>query len=497
MGFLNRKFAHLSKLALANPNLSFDICGWSSLAIYAVLAVYYCRTYTFVTRVSMTSGLIVTTAVVLLLLAYLSNYAILRRSAIRPRRIVMFAAAASIIALCIPNVDTTDVFTYISYGWQQSHCHINPYVRSIFMTPGFGTDSMLMPFWATYPFPYGFTFAHITRVIAQLGGGSMAFSVFLFKLLCWSTYAGLSAAVYFGAKRLGLRRPALSLYLFAFSPFVLLQAVTNAHNDLLMTFPVMLGMMCLFANAFILAAPLVVLGGLVKLLWLLAIPFLCIYAARMGGRKALAQFVVAAIVTAGLLAASYVGDWRQFQFDVTNISDARSSLFATTKECGAMVSRSLFHNNAGVTGVFDGLAALVRYTMMFALGGCLIANLYRSVRMPGFLSADRLISICVFTTTAFICLINTQFFCWYQLMVFPMALWLPEDSQLRRICVYLSAAATLGMTFVGHSRVVGFLFMIAAPFLIASIQAKRQSRPRELPDAGETSRPELQATTAS
>jgi tryptophan-rich sensory protein len=47
-----------------------------------------------------------------------------------------------------------------------------------------------------------------------------------------------------------------------------------------------------------------------------------------------------------------------------------------------------------------------------------------------------------------VCVVSSKFHPWYVLMFFPVALWLPEDSNLRRLAVVLSCTQLLAITYL-------------------------------------------------
>src|SRR5579885_562879 len=157
--------------------------------------------------------------------------------------------------------------------WMQHHYDANPYVVPSAGVPGYKFDPLLHNDYPYSPIHYGFLFAEICRLICALGHGEQALSVFLFKGLNWLAYIALVPAIYFVSKRLGARRPDLSVYLFMWNPIILLQSLSNGHNDILMALLVVAAFAALLYEQVELAMVAFVAAVLIKGLWLIGLPF--------------------------------------------------------------------------------------------------------------------------------------------------------------------------------------------------------------------------------
>jgi hypothetical protein len=234
------------------------------------------------------SNLIITIpGVVLLLYSYWRGYLLVRADEkVGVRSVTICGVIAALIALTIPNFHSSDVFSYIDVGWLQAHYHLNPYVTTVDQIPNFHSDRMFTGVWAWNPCPYGFAFAALMKFVCDISAGNLATAAALMKFINLSAFLSLAVLVFAGAKRLGLAKPELSLYLYLWSPFVLIQSLANAHNDVLMTLFVMLGMFSAFAataNLAILALPALVVSTQIKFLWLVGAPFISLFVYRKFG----------------------------------------------------------------------------------------------------------------------------------------------------------------------------------------------------------------------
>jgi hypothetical protein len=433
---------------LANTAVGFYV--WNPLLIvgFSLLVAHYCRSMCLIQRYPQVS-------------------------IIAP---VVLGMVASIVALISPNFHSVDVYSYISPGWQQLHYHVNPYVTLIRQTQGYGFDPMLTRVWAENPLPYGFAFAHFTKWICWLGQGSPTATYALFKAFNWLIYCGTSAILYFGAKKLSLENPKLSLYLFAWSPLVLMQVLCNGHNDILMSFFVLFGLFFAGINSFALAAVAIVTGGLVKYVWLFSLPFLLILAARKRGINAVLKASAAALVTAAVWSYPYISDWHQFKWNAiaSNISQDRSSLFAVMHYLGIAVNAAFFHGAAWFATACQTAIASCKIALTSAFAVFASILLYRSAVDRKFLTFNRLLEMSVFAITIWICVVNAKFYCWYLVMVLPAAFWLPEQSYTRRLVLMLSCTHLLGLTSFGQGHILDWTLQTMLPIAWFALYWRKQ-----------------------
>src|SRR5262245_26691217 len=138
--------------------------------------------------------------------------------------------------------DSTDVFLYMDSGWAQAAYGANPYTTVLREIPGIDRDPMFREDWMRanknpwldLPLVYGFLFAHLAKAIARAGNGHWWITLALFKLINVGAYAATAFLLLSLASKLKFERPDVVLYLFMWSPLILLHHIANAHNDLLM-----------------------------------------------------------------------------------------------------------------------------------------------------------------------------------------------------------------------------------------------------------------------
>ncbi|MBI2811108.1 MAG: hypothetical protein HYX67_09805 [Candidatus Melainabacteria bacterium] len=452
-----------------------------NFTIYSAFCLYYTSSWVDAKYVNHhISNLIVTIpGVVLLLYSYWRGYLVVRDNPkVSERSIVFAGVVCALMAVCIPNFHSSDVFSYIDVGWLQAHYHVDPYVTTVDQIPDFHADPMLTGVWAWNPCPYGFAFAQLTKLVCNLGGGNLATTAILMKCINFAAYLLLGALMYFGAKRLRLSRPDLSLYLYLWSPFVLIQSLANAHNDVLMTLFVMAGMFCSFANLAMLAGPALVVSTQIKFLWLVSFPFVLLLVYRKFGLKDLIINIVGAAVLLGALAIPYAADFSHFRFDIMrqDLSFNGMSLPALVENIAHGIERLAYHSTSlpwFESGLNQFVAALK--TTIFVLFAIFSLWLFgRAIRKGKNYCATDMVSDSLLLALLAVCVVSSKFHPWYILMFFPVALWLPENSELRRLTITLSCTQLFAITYLGHSGGINYILLTATPLVISLVRCLKR-----------------------
>jgi len=236
--------------------------------------------------------------------------------------IVAFGAGIGVIGFLTVPFDSTDVFFYIATGWEQAHYGSNPYSVTLRNVDGAYYDPMINNAWMARnrnpwldePMPYGFLFALVSRAIAWLGGGKFWLTLALFSLLNLLMHAGTALFLWKAGKLLRGDNAKVMLYLYSWNPFVVLQYLADAHNDIIVGFLVVIAAYLLLKDRPVWTLPLLVAAGLIKYVALVLTPFALVFLIRRKGWKhaARALLLSAAIICA--TAAPYVSEFASFKY---------------------------------------------------------------------------------------------------------------------------------------------------------------------------------------
>lgn len=390
------------------------------------------------------------------------------------------SVVASVVALLIYNFHSSDIYSYISPGWQQVRYHVNPYVTLINETPNFGTDPLLTKVWSDNPMPYGFLFAHYVKLVTSLGMGNLLLTFCLFKVVNLMAFFAVSVLIYFGCKRMhgqGVPNAALAFHLFAWSPLALLQVLSNAHNDILMAMFTLAGFIACTTVMPGLSMPLIAVGSLVKYVWFYSLPFLALYLWRKKGVGTMLISATTAAAALTLCSMPYIMEIRNFRWAEfsANLHQQRSSLLSAVHDLSGTLNHLLFHDSAAIASGADNLLCGIKYGLLALFATFTARHLIKSIFDRSYLTLEKVIDISVFATTMWICVINEKFFCWYLMMVFPVALLLPEGNKTRTLLILLSCTHVLGLTFIGQSHIADFLVQTGLPLVGWMWYYKRKS----------------------
>jgi hypothetical protein len=437
---------------------------------YAALAVYFHKCYFHWLRSSRNlSNVILIPVLVLLVYLYWRTYRLIAaHPEVGAKMIGCCGMLVALVASMIPSFYSSDLFSYINIGWLQVKYGANPYCLLIAGVAGLDKDPMLTPVWTLVPCLYGFAFTHLSRLVCQLSDGQLQRAVLFFKALAFATWLVGSILVYNGAKKFEVRRPDLSLFLYLFSPLLLLHTLSGCHNDIFMVVPTMASFLSAASNFVFLAVPLLVVGISIKYAWILALPFLLLFVLRRFGWKAICMNAVLGIGVFVSLGWHYRSDWHSVRWHelLYTLTLPANSFIATIDNLLRCLPLSVFAGDVEqrnlVTSKIISSVKVALVLLLFYLGSSLFYNAWKKRELTLRTCVERSLLLVM----VLVCFVGGKFYPWYVIMFFPMCLWLPETSMLRKIGITLSLTQLFAVTFIGHGHANNFVLLTAVPVLI-------------------------------
>jgi len=318
---------------------------------------------------------------------------------------------------------------------------------------------MFTPQWAYMPCVQGFLFALFTRTITAIGGGHLALTVTLFKVASVAAFGAIAMLIRAIGARIGLTRVDLALYLYLWSPLIVIHELANGHNDLLAAMFVMLAIWFAAAGLPFLVLPMLTAGAMIKPFAEVILPFAFLYVARRSGLfRALGSSVVAATILF-VCSVPYLGDWTPLPGEMffgvlfsPNYSLA-SSAYWMVAAANKLVSLGAIYRWASNASIIAFLLA----------GGLLLAA--ATVRFARILrpTIQDLTAVSVLAQMILIFVALSMFFPWHLAAILPTALVLPPGHWLRRLTIALSITWLLYFTAIGNLRILNALIMTAVP----------------------------------
>ncbi len=155
-------------------------------------------------------------------------------------KIILFTALiVSLIAISIFPLTSMDVFCYLSVGRIYALHHLSPYLHTYLSLPQDSFFPALRDIiWVDKFTPYGPIAIYLNGLIAWLSATKISTAILGFKLLALTTH-GLNAWIMY---RLWGRK---GFWLYAFNPLIIFELLTNNHNEGIVLFLLLLGLLCL------------------------------------------------------------------------------------------------------------------------------------------------------------------------------------------------------------------------------------------------------------
>lgn len=216
--------------------------------------------------------------------------AILLAGHVSRRTLIAAVVVLHAIVLAGPVLLSQDVFSYVAYGRMGVLHGINPFSHGPAAAPHDAIYRYVGLQWRHVASAYGPLFTLLSYPLAPLG---VIGAVWAMKVIGVASSLGIIALVWLSAKRLG-RDPLKPTLIVGLNPILVLYGVGGAHNDLLMTALLMLGVFYAIGGLDAAGAASIVAGAAVKATGALALPFMVL------GRRRLSAIAGAAVAIAAI-----------------------------------------------------------------------------------------------------------------------------------------------------------------------------------------------------
>ena len=134
--------------------------------------------------------------------------------------------------------------------------------------------------WADAPSPYGPVWEGPSLLAFHLVGGDFLSHLFAIKMIAALAHLGCALLVGLILRRMKPEWALVGMAAFAWNPLALLEAVGNAHNDILMVFFLLLAVYFVVSDRRWLVIPALTLSILTKFVTLMVLPFFLLYLVR-------------------------------------------------------------------------------------------------------------------------------------------------------------------------------------------------------------------------
>jgi hypothetical protein len=250
--------------------------------------------------------------IAVLVIAYLWGLRVVRNQAQARRLVWVFALVFAVTLLWLLPI-TSDLFTYLSAAHVFTDLGANPLLDAPANLPAHPLTLAYPAEYFTEPSIYGPVWA-LASAPATLGEHDVAWGLLYLKGLAAIAYLACAWSV---ERILRMFWPAAAvegLYLFAWNPLVLLMAVGEGHNDIVMMAAVLVALLLLVGERWLWSAGLLALSVWIKYVSLVYLPLFALYAwRRLDERRRWSVLVrgglLAVAASVLVLAPFWRGEW--------------------------------------------------------------------------------------------------------------------------------------------------------------------------------------------
>jgi alpha-1,6-mannosyltransferase len=434
--------------------------GLAQAGIYALLAFFFGWTprgeATWIDDAAIWGGILA------LFLLYRAGYLLVSRPGVRCsiRSIVLYIVPSLLLATLTTPFDSTDAFVYLAMSRAQSQYGLNPYTTVLRSIPDIAADPAIGAMWMDQndnpwldlPMVYGFLFANVTWFVGWASGGNWWIALFLLKAVFLAAYAFTSWLILAAARLLAHEAPERLLYLFMWSPLVILHQIANAHNDLLMACLLVAAFYLIVRQKYFWTIPVLVAACMIKFTAAVVMPVTLVLLIRKRGLVHAMGSCLMGAVTVLALGLPYVGELRGFIFPLIT---GQMNKFTAGTLTGAIyyLYRALSRVATPLGTLADFGHALQIVAATAGLVGLGVVA-YRFIRS----SMSDQETVYAWTLTLFIVLfVSPQFYGWYLAALLPLALLITQGDGLRELIVIFSVTHLTSFASVGSKAIHYFV----------------------------------------
>jgi hypothetical protein len=381
-----------------------------------------------------------------------------RQNKITRKGLFFLSIPVTLLALLAVPFDSTDVSVYINQGWLQVHYGLNPFTVAVAQIEHWNSDPFFKEHWINSPCQYGPIFALLCKIVVALCSSSYLLCVFAIKALAAACHLGITAMLLWIFNTDETEKDStVSAYLYAFNPFVLLQCVSNAHNDIFVAFFSCTAIALAFRKKFLYASIAFATGVLVKYVPLIAAPFFCFFLWLRASRSAFILAMSAAIAYILCISSVYFYGMDSEHFHALLEAYTSSDLSSLI----SLVAGLQLGNLRQICVVGAAVVIVTYFVLRFK--NCYLKSEHES-KLELYLAHDMAVS-----QALLLCLLSSKFQFWYIVSFLPLTLIQPwkQESVMRNFAICSSQTLLFGFLWFGfpggiYTTVLLFLAFIAA-----------------------------------
>jgi ABC-type polysaccharide/polyol phosphate transport system ATPase subunit len=408
-------------------------------------------------------------------------YLAYRLCPVQPSRLVLgllisFPVLFSVILLLMYPIGANDIFDQIFRGHTSAHLGVSPYLT----TPSHFPADPLLPYvaWKDVPGTYGPIWQLLTDLTTRLVGPDLLANLIGYKLLVIAHFWASIPLVYRILRLLHPEYAVRGLLLFAWNPLILFEAATNAHNDFVLIFWVLVAIYLLVRARPELALLALMAGILVKFTPVLLVPlFLIVLWRAEEAKRVLYPIRRVLLVLAAMFALAVLA---YLPFGI-------GAILSTASYANDMTG--IFHNSTSwmILHLFQGGVipegpqgqTLVRNSLLLLMGAVVLWHSVRfwRHRVARLESVGDLLQRSFDILFIFLTVVTPWFHTWHVVWLIAFAPFLPRFGYAERTVVFFFLALSdyfiwwyrwpIGSPVLDVAETMDFWAIIPLPFLLS------------------------------
>ena len=341
------------------------------------------------------------------------------------KQVLIFIAIISFIFMLVLPFLSSDIYYYIGDSWLAAKYGENPYYTTVSQLQEQGINDEILNntgYWRNTTSVYGPLWNSIAKLLVSFSFGSVTIALFIFKIASYLIHVLNSYLIY------KITKSKKYMLLYGLNPLVLIEFLSNVHNDIYLVLFILLAIYFLVRKKNIyFTMVFLALSVSIKYSTVLLVPFILIYCFR---DKTIPKKILYCMLSGLSIIALVIVFYLPYYRDYT--------IFTNMLVQGDRYSQSimLYLMEKADANVFSLITSLRLPIFAITYINCLIILLFkRSLKVKEIMKSYNWIML------IFIFLVLTNFQKWYILWLLPTIIW--QSKNMRKFIIYLTITALI------------------------------------------------------
>jgi len=366
-----------------------------------------------------------------------------------PKQTIIFIMIVSFLFMIILPYLSSDIYYYIGDSWLSSKYQENPYYTAVSDLQEKGINDEILAntgVWKSTTSVYGPLWNTIARILVSFSFGKVTIALFIFKIAAYLVHILNCYIIY------KITKSKKYMLLYGLNPLVLIEFLSNVHNDIYLILFILLALYFLIRKKSILGVVIsLALSISIKYSTALLVPFILIYYFKDKTiTKRIIYCIISGLSIVGIVVLLY---WPYYR-DIT--------IFTNMLVQGTKFSQSilLLMMQKLPANIFDTINSIIIPIFIF-MYGLIVIDLLFTKRI----TKKKLFKRYNFVMLIFIFIVLSTFQKWYVLWLLPTIIW--QSKKMKRFITYLTITALIPS--IGYFMVGGDPYTLGVTYSINMI----------------------------